>query len=145
MRSLIENDQIDKTLFGTSNGNDAFLAEHKDKQHVYNLQDQFDEIKKLHLPDDAKSKLPKRYSLEEFAENVVEFFADNALEHERVGETIDRIGLPAFLEALEIDPDPNMVNHPRTSCYVRTDDFDEEAEKWFERQAREAGLQVSAE
>ena len=83
--------------------------------------------------------------LEEFAGNVVEFFADNALEHERVGETIDRIGLPAFLEALEIEPDPNMVNHPRTSCYVRTDDFDDEAEKWFERKAREAGLQISAE
>jgi len=75
----------------------------------------------------------------------VEFFADNALEHERVGETIDRIGLPAFLEAMEIEPDPNMVNHPRTSCYVRTDDFDDEAEKWFEKQATEAGLQISAE
>ncbi len=83
--------------------------------------------------------------LEEFAENVVEFFADNALEHERIGETIDRVGLPAFLEALDIPPDPNMVNHPRTSCFVRTDDFDEEAAKWFERKAREAGMQISAE
>ena len=79
--------------------------------------------------------------LEEFAENVVEFFADNALEHERVGETIDRIGLPAFLEALDIEVDPNMVNHPRTSSYVRTDDFDEEAEKWFERKAAEAAAE----
>lgn len=71
--------------------------------------------------------------LTEFAGEVMEFFADNALEHERVGETIDRIGLPAFLEALDIDPDPNMVNHPRTSSYVRTDDFTEEAEKYFAR------------
>jgi len=46
---------------------------------------------------------------------------------------------------MEIEPDPNMVNHPRTSCYVRTDDFDDEAEKWFEKQATEAGLQISAE
>lgn len=83
--------------------------------------------------------------LEDFAERVVEFFADNALEHERVGETIDRIGLPAFLEALEIDPDPNMVNHPRTSCYVRTDDFDEEAAKWFERTAAEKAGGAAAE
>ena len=83
--------------------------------------------------------------LTEFGEQVVEFFADNALEHERIGETIDRIGLPAFLDALDIDVDPNMVNHPRTSSYVRTDDFDDEAEKWFERKAREAGLQISAE
>jgi len=82
--------------------------------------------------------------LEDFAENVIEFFADNALEHERIGETIDRIGLPAFLEALDVDPDPNMVNHPRTSSYVRTDDFDEEAAKWFEKKAAKAAA-ISAE
>jgi dissimilatory sulfite reductase alpha subunit len=81
--------------------------------------------------------------LEEFGETVIEFFADNALEHERIGETIDRIGLPAFIEAVGIDPDPNMINHPRTSSYVRTDDFDVEAEKWFARKAAEA--QISAE
>ena len=83
--------------------------------------------------------------LEDFAETCIEFFADNALEHERIGETIDRIGLPAFLEAVGVDPDPNMVNHPRTSCYVRTDDFDEEAEKWFEKHARTSGANVHAE
>jgi sulfite reductase alpha subunit len=74
-------------------------------------------------------------TLVEFCENLIDFFADNALEHERTGETIDRIGLPAFLEAMELEATPNMVNHPRTSSYVRTDDFDEEAEKYFERQA----------
>ena len=83
--------------------------------------------------------------LEDFAETCIEFFADNALEHERIGETIDRIGLPAFLDAVEVEPDPNMVNHPRTSSYVRTDDFDEHAAEWFEKKAREAGLTVSAE
>ncbi len=82
--------------------------------------------------------------LEEFAETCIEFFADNALEHERIGETIDRIGLPDFLEAVGVEADPNMVNHPRTSSYVRTDDFDEEAAKWFERKANEAGLTVDA-
>ena len=83
--------------------------------------------------------------LEEFAETCIEFFADNALEHERIGETIDRIGLPAFLDAVGVEPDPNMVNHPRTSSYVRTDDFDEEAAKWFERKALEAGMTVAGE
>ncbi|WP_428540236.1 dissimilatory-type sulfite reductase subunit alpha [Profundibacter sp.] len=83
--------------------------------------------------------------LEEFAETCIEFFADNALEHERVGETIDRIGLPAFLEAVGVEADPNMVNHPRTSSYVRTDDFDDEAAKWFERKAVEAGMTVAGE
>ncbi len=84
-------------------------------------------------------------NLEEFAETCIEFFADNALEHERVGETIDRIGLPAFLEAVGVEADPNMVNHPRTSSYVRTDDFDDEAAKWFERKALEAGMTVAGE
>ncbi len=83
--------------------------------------------------------------LVEFAGECIDFFADNALEHERIGETIDRVGLPAFLEAMGVDPDPNMVKHPRTSCYVRTDDFTDEADKYFERKAREAGLTVAAE
>jgi len=83
--------------------------------------------------------------LEDFAEETMEFFADNALEHERIGECIDRIGVPAFLEAMDIDADPNMVNHPTTSSYVRTDDFDIEAEKFFERKAREAGMVVGAD
>jgi sulfite reductase alpha subunit len=83
--------------------------------------------------------------LVDFARNVMDFFAENALEHERIGECIDRIGLPAFLEAMGIEPDPNMINHPRTSCYVRTDDFTDEANKYFERKAKEAGLTVAAE
>ena len=83
-------------------------------------------------------------ALNEFAGNVIDFFAENALEHERTGEMIDRIGLPAFLEGLGIDPDPNMVRHPRTSCYVRTDDFNEEAEKWYERKGQAKGSSAEA-
>lgn len=76
-------------------------------------------------------------NFKELTEDVVDFFADNALEHERIGETIDRIGLANFLEALNIEVDPNMVNHPRTSSYVRTDDFQDEAEKWFARDGKQ--------
>ena len=74
----------------------------------------------------------------ELTENVVDFFADNALEHERIGETIDRIGLTNFLEAMDIEVDPNMINHPRTSSYVKTDDWDVEAEKWYAREGKQA-------
>ena len=73
-------------------------------------------------------------ALNELAETVVDFFAENALEHERVGETIDRIGLANFLEGIDVNVDPNMVNHPRTSSYVRTDDWDEEAAKMVRTQ-----------
>ena len=74
----------------------------------------------------------------ELTENVVDFFADNALEHERIGETIDRIGLTNFLEAMDIEVDPNMITHPRTGSYVKTDDWDEEAEKWYARDGKQA-------
>jgi sulfite reductase alpha subunit len=71
-----------------------------------------------------------------FCEKLFDFFAENALEHERTGELIDRVGLPAFLEAMDIEPNANMITHPRTSSYVKTDDFDEEAAKYFARQGK---------
>ncbi|MEE8351721.1 MAG: dissimilatory-type sulfite reductase subunit alpha [Rhodospirillales bacterium] len=71
--------------------------------------------------------------LVELGETVVEFFADNALEHERIGEMIVRIGLVNFLEEIGIDADPNMVSHPRTSSYVRLDDWDDEVKKWNDK------------
>lgn len=71
--------------------------------------------------------------LNELARNVLDFFAENALEHERTGEMIERIGLVNFLEGIGLEVDPNMIVHPRTNPYVRTDGWDEEAEKWFER------------
>ena len=73
----------------------------------------------------------------EIAEETIDFFAENALEHERTGEMIERIGLVNFLEGVGIDVDPNMVSHPRQSSYVRMDNWDEEAEKWFQRKAEE--------
>jgi sulfite reductase alpha subunit len=73
--------------------------------------------------------------LTEFGGEVIEFFAENALEHERIGETIDRIGLANFLEALDVELDPNMVNHPRTNSYTRIDDWEQEAAKWYARKA----------
>ncbi len=73
--------------------------------------------------------------LVDLGETVIDFFAENALEHERIGETIDRIGLANFLEAIGVEVDPNMVRHPRTSSYVRTDDWQEQVEKWERRRA----------
>ncbi len=77
--------------------------------------------------------------LVELAEETIDFFAENALEHERTGEMIERIGLVNFLEGIGVDVDPNMVNHPRATSYVRTDDWDAEAEKWNQRKAEAAG------
>ena len=72
-------------------------------------------------------------ALLDLAHRVVDFFVENALEHERIGESIDRIGLVNLLEAVGLELDPNMVNHPRTNSYVRTDGWEEEAAKWRAR------------
>jgi sulfite reductase alpha subunit len=75
--------------------------------------------------------------LVEMAEETIDFWAENGLEHERCGEMIERIGLVNFLEGISVEVDPNMVNEPRMSSYERMDGWDEEAEKWFQRKAEE--------
>lgn len=81
-----------------------------------------------------KLESEENYSkLKELAENTIDFWAENGLEHERIGEMIERIGLVNFLEGIGVEVDPNMIAHPRESSYVRMDGWDEEAEKWFQR------------
>ncbi|MCP3670435.1 MAG: dissimilatory-type sulfite reductase subunit alpha [Gammaproteobacteria bacterium] len=83
---------------------------------------------KLETDDDFEA-------LEELATEVIDFFAENALEHERTGEMIERIGLAGFLEGVGLEVDPNMISNPRSNSYIRMDGWDEEAAKWNERKA----------
>jgi dissimilatory sulfite reductase alpha subunit len=73
--------------------------------------------------------------LVDLGQRVIDFFAENALEHERTGEMIERIGLVNFLEALELEVDANMVSSPRMNPYVRTDGWDDEVAKIKARNA----------
>ncbi len=88
-------------------------------------------FKKLETEDDYEE-------LVELAGDTIDFFAENALEHERTGEMIERIGLVNFLEGIGVDVDPNMVSTPRQCSYVRMDGWDEEAAAWFEKKAEQA-------
>jgi len=74
-------------------------------------------------------------ALVDFAQRTIDFFAENALEHERTGEMIERIGLVNFLEGIGVEIDPNMVSTPRTNPYVRTDGWDDEVAKINARKA----------
>ena len=67
--------------------------------------------------------------LVDLGQRIIDFFAENALEHERTGEMIERIGLVNFLDAMDIAVDPAMVSAPRMNPYVRTDGWDEEVAK----------------
>ena len=88
-------------------------------------------FKKLETEEDYESLI-------ELAEEMIDFWAENGLEHERTGEMIERIGLVNYLEGIGLEVDPNMVSNPRQSSYIRMDGWDEEAEKWFERKAEAA-------
>lgn len=90
------------------------------------------------VPFKALNNADDYEELVEMAGDIIDFFAENALEHERTGEMIERIGLVNFLEGIDIDVNPHMVSSPRQCSYVRMDGWDEEAEKWFERKAEEA-------
>ncbi|MBE9567574.1 MAG: dissimilatory-type sulfite reductase subunit alpha [Proteobacteria bacterium] len=86
-------------------------------------------FKKLETEEDYEELI-------EMAEEMIDFWAENGLEHERTGEMIERIGLVNYLEGIGLEGvDPNMVSNPRQSSYIRMDGWDEEAEKWFERKA----------
>ncbi|MCF8151114.1 MAG: dissimilatory-type sulfite reductase subunit alpha [Burkholderiaceae bacterium] len=67
--------------------------------------------------------------LVDLGQKTIDFFAENALEHERTGEMIERIGLVNFLEGIEVDIDPNMVSAPRMNPYVNTIGWDDEVAK----------------
>ena len=71
----------------------------------------------------------------ELGQKIIDFFAENALEHERTGEMIERIGLVNFLEGIGLEPDANMVGAPRANPYVRTDGWDEEVARIKAKQA----------
>jgi len=67
--------------------------------------------------------------LAELGRTILEFFADNALEHERTGEMVERIGVANFIEGIGLEIDPSMVITPRTNPYIRTDGWADEVAK----------------
>jgi len=78
-------------------------------------------------------------ALVELGKKTIDFFAENALEHERTGEMIERIGLVNFLEGIGLEIDANMVSTPRTNPYVRADGWDDEVAKINARKQAAAG------
>ena len=76
--------------------------------------------------------------LVDMGKNIIDFFAENALEHERTGEMIERIGLVNFLEGIGVEVDANMVSAPRTNPYVRMDGWDDEVAKMQAKKAAAA-------
>jgi len=72
---------------------------------------------------------PPFEEIKELAEAIWDFWGEHGKNRERVGEFIQRVGLGNFLEAIGLDPVPEMIAHPRTNPYIFFDeDMDEEDE-----------------
>jgi len=61
--------------------------------------------------------------LKELTEAIWELWGEHGKLRERTGEFIQRVGLGNFLEAIGLEPIPEMVMHPRANPYIF---FDEE-------------------
>jgi sulfite reductase alpha subunit len=57
-------------------------------------------------------------TLKELISRVWEFWDEYGKNRERVGELIQRVGMANFLDAIGLDPVPEMVAAPRDNPYV---------------------------
>lgn len=57
-------------------------------------------------------------TLKVLMERIWEFWEEYGQNRERIGELIQRVGLPAFLDAIGLDPVPEMISAPRDNPYI---------------------------
>jgi sulfite reductase alpha subunit len=60
----------------------------------------------------------------DFVDKMWDWWMEEGKNRERLGESIQRLGLRAFLNALELEPDPRMINTPRYNPYIFYDPAD---------------------
>ncbi len=57
-------------------------------------------------------------TIKELISRIWEFWDEYGKNRERVGELIQRVGMPVFLDAIGLDPVPEMVSAPRDNPYI---------------------------
>jgi sulfite reductase alpha subunit len=71
---------------------------------------------------------PPYQELKDVTERIWDVWAEEGKNRERVGEFMQRVGMGNFLEAIEVEPVPEMVAHPRENPYVFYEEYFEEGE-----------------
>jgi sulfite reductase alpha subunit len=61
---------------------------------------------------------PPYEDIKELLAAVWDLWSEHGKSRERIGEFIQRIGLANFLEQIGLEPQPEMVEHPRTNPYI---------------------------
>jgi len=60
---------------------------------------------------------------------IWDVWGEHGKNRERVGEFIQRVGLGNFLEAIEVEPVPEMVAHPRENPYIHFEEYLQEGDE----------------
>jgi sulfite reductase alpha subunit len=57
-------------------------------------------------------------TIKELISRVWEFWDEHGMNRERIGELIQRVGMANFLDAIGLDPQPEMISAPRDNPYI---------------------------
>lgn len=69
---------------------------------------------------------PPYQEIKDIVERIWDLWCEEGKSRERIGEFIQRVGMGNFLEAIEIDPIPQMIAAPRDNPYIFFEDYYEE-------------------
>ena len=75
---------------------------------------------------------PPYTELIDLVDRIHEVWGEEGKNRERVGEFIQRVGMGNFLEAIGVEPIPEMVAHPRENPYVFYEEYFEEEDEQSE-------------
>ncbi len=66
---------------------------------------------------------PPYRELKDLVQRIWDFWCENGKNRERVGELVQRVGLGNFLEAIGVEPLPEMLAYPRDNPYVFYEEY----------------------
>jgi sulfite reductase alpha subunit len=72
---------------------------------------------------------PPYDDLKEIVETIHDVWCEEGKNRERIGEFIQRVGMGNFLEAIELEPIPEMVAYPRDNPYIFFEEYYEEGDE----------------
>jgi sulfite reductase alpha subunit len=72
---------------------------------------------------------PPYQEIKDVVERIWDVWSEEGKNRERVGEFIQRVGLGNFLEAIEVEPVPEMVAAPRDNPYIFFEEYYEDEDE----------------
>ncbi|MBF0189926.1 MAG: dissimilatory-type sulfite reductase subunit alpha [Magnetococcales bacterium] len=64
----------------------------------------------------------------ELVDRMIDYWSENGLDHERIGECIERVGIQQFLDAVGLEASVEMVSHPRDNPFFKAGEYSTDEE-----------------